>query len=195
MVSGNIHFGMPSEFASTVLPRMIGRFSQSYPGIRLEVTSDLSRNLQSPAIKKTFDLILALNDNPKDHKKDQVKIDELVWVSSPHSNAQTQTPIPLVVAPKGCIYRNKAIKVLESRQLASRIVYTIPDLMGIKAAVEAGLGVTVLAKSTVPEGLSILKNSERFPKLGSIGIHLMYKKNQTNTAVLRLIEFVKASLI
>ena len=30
-VSGKIHFGIPSEFATTLLPKILGRFAQAYP--------------------------------------------------------------------------------------------------------------------------------------------------------------------
>ena len=193
-VSGNLHFGMPSEFASTVLPRMIGRFSKSYPGIRLEVTSELSKTLQSPTMKKKFDLILALNESPEKHKNDQIRVDELVWVGSPNTPFPSLSPIPLVVAPQGCMYRKRAEKILSEAQQQWRIVYTIPDLMGIKSAVEAGLGLTILTRSTVPEGLNIIKPTEKLPKLGNIGINLIYQKNSKKTALHRLVEYVKASL-
>jgi len=64
----------------------------------------------------------------------------------------------------------------------------------IQAAIEEGLGVTVLAKSTVPANLQILKPSEKFPKLGKIGVSLSYRQPHGNEALTRLVEFIKTSL-
>ena len=61
-VSGNIRFGIPSEFATTLLPKILGRFTQAYPNVTLEVTSDLSKHLLTRANR--YDLILALHDDP-----------------------------------------------------------------------------------------------------------------------------------
>ena len=69
------------------------------------------------------------------------------------------------------------------------------DLTGIQYAIQEGLGVTVLAKSTVPENLKILTPSARFPELGEVGISLICSaRNRKNEAVHLLIEFLKTSL-
>ena len=38
-LAGQIRLGIPSEFATTLLPKIIGRFAQSYPQVTLEVLS------------------------------------------------------------------------------------------------------------------------------------------------------------
>jgi DNA-binding transcriptional LysR family regulator len=74
-------------------------------------------------------------------------------------------------------------------------VYTIPDLTGIQYAIQEGLGVTVLAKSTVPNNLKVLSPSARFPALGEVGISLICSsRSKKNEAVNLLIEFLKTSL-
>ncbi len=189
-VSGKIRFGIPSEFATTLLPRILGRFAQAYPNVTLEVTCSLS--VQLLANSADYDLILALHDDPGAAGKSLLKTEELVWVSS-ESEAQQQASLPLIAAPEGCIYRKRATKKLNSCGRDWRIVYTIPDLTGIEAAIAEGLGVTVLARSTVPKSLKILKPSSRLPRLGMIGISLIENK-AVGDAVSRLSEYVKTSL-
>lgn len=193
-VSGRIHFGIPSEFATTLLPKIVGRFAQAYPSVTLEVTCDLSKNLLNAEWAKPFDLILALYDDPKAKRSDRIKTEELVWVTSRNHQAHQQPKVPLIAAPEGCIYRKRGTAALDKAHQPWRIVYTIPDLTGIQAAIEEGLGVTVLAKSTVPDNLQILKPSEKFPKLGKIGVSLNYPKRHSNEALDRLVEFIKTSL-
>jgi len=116
-------------------------------------------------------------------------------VASRDHNAQKVSIVPLIAAAEGCIYRHRAIKILDERQQPWQIVYTIPDLTGIQHAIEEGLGVTVLARSTVPENLKILSPSARFPVLGEVGISLICStKNRKNKAVELLIEFFRTSL-
>ena len=109
---------------------------------------------------------------------------------------------PLIVAPQGCIYRKRAIDCLEQAGFSWRIVYTIPDLAGIQAAIEEGLGITVLAKSTVPDNLLPLRAGDRLPgldkgpdkiELGQIGVSLLYQDTAGDAAT-RLVDYVKASL-
>lgn len=191
-VSGKIHFGIPSEFATTLLPKIVGRFAQAYPNVTLEVTCALSKQLLSEPHR--YDLILALHDDPSTAGDNLVKEDDLVWVTGIDHDAHLQLPLPLIVAPKGCIYRKRGVEQLKGNNRDWRIVYTIPDLTGIQAAINEGLGVTVLAKSTVPENLRILKPSEKLPKLGKVGISLIHQSNESSEAIARLMEFVKASL-
>ena len=203
-VSGRIRFGIPSEFAITLLPKIISRFAKAYPDVTLEVTCDLSRNLLSDDQRKTYDLILALHDDVSGAKhkaiKNFVRTDQLVWVTSAASRAHLQETLPLVAAPGGCIYRARALRCLGEAKRSCRIVYTIPDLTGIQAAIEEGLGITVLARSTVPAGMMILEPSTqpaeiRLPELGTIGISLKLIEQSKNAAVQVLADFIKAGLL
>lgn len=193
-VSGRLRFGIPSEFATTLLPKIVGRFTHSYPGVTLEVTSDLSKRLLSEKQRKQFDLILALHDDTRKSQHNWIKVDDLVWVTSREHDIHNQAELPLIVAPKDCLYRKRAIETLDRQRTPWRIVYTIPDLTGIQAAIEEGLGVTVLARSTVPEKLRIIRPGGRFPALGKVGISLVRQGSSAGEAVDRLADYVRASL-
>lgn len=195
IVSGKIRLGIPSEFATILLPKIVSRFAKAYPNITLEVNCELSKKLLSKAGKDSHDLILALEDNPSKTWSDLVKTDELVWVASAEHRIHKSPVVPLIAAAEGCIYRQRATALLDQIKQPWQIVYTIPDLSGIQQAIQEGLGVTVLAKSTVPENLRILTPSARFPDLGKVGITLVAsRRNKKNEAVHLLAEFLKTSL-
>jgi len=194
-IAGKIRLGIPSEFATVLLPKIVSRFAKAYPNVTLEVNCELSKHLLSKEGKASHDLILALEDKPSATGSDLVKTDELVWVASADHNTQKVSTVPLIAAAEGCIYRHRAIHVLDRSQQPWQIVYTNPDLTGIQYAIQEGLGVTVLAKSTVPENLKILTPSARFPDLGKVGISLICSsRNKKNKAVNLLIEFLRTSL-
>ncbi|MGK0498831.1 MAG: DNA-binding transcriptional LysR family regulator [Oceanicoccus sp.] len=197
-VSGRIRLGIPSEFAVTLLPKIVSRFAKAYPDVSLEVTCDLSRNLLSEQQRSNYDLTLALHDNISAEQKRSIKhfikTDELVWVSGAGSRAHLQDTLPLVAAPSGCIYRQRALQKLGQVKRSCRIIYTIPDLTGIQAAIDEGLGITVLARSTVPNNLSIIE-SKMLPKLGTVGISLKYNQQENNAAVRVLADYIKAGLL
>ncbi len=198
-ISGRIRLGIPSEFAITLLPKIVSRFAKAYPDVTLEVTCDLSRNLVSDEQRKNYDLILALHDKVSSQQrraiKNYVKTDELVWVSSTGSRAHLQETLPVVAAPSGCIYRARALRKLGQAKRSCRITYTIPDLTGLQAAIDEGLGVTVLARSTVPESLTILDDKAQLPELGTVGISLKIVDHGNNSAVQLLADFIKAGLL
>ena len=176
------------------MPKIVSRFAKAYPNVTLEVNCELSKSLLSKTGKATHDLILALEDNPSSTDSNLLRTDELVWVTGADQQMPRVGVVPLIAAAQGCIYRNRAIKTLEQVNQPWQIVYTIPDLTGIQYAIQEGLGVTVLAKSTVPENLKILPPSVRFPELGEVGISLINSTNNKNEAVQLLIDFLKTSL-
>ncbi len=197
LIGGTVRLGIPSEFATTLLPKVVGRFAKVYPEVALEVTSNLSANLMVGYTKGHFDLVLALHDKGRKKQPGKVKDDDLVWVSQTSdvtSLLSNDAPVPLIVAPNGCIYRKRALQALKAAGQAWHIVYTNPDLTGIKAAIEEGMGVTALARSTVPESLHILKPTAALPALGKITISLLHRHNDGNEAANRLLQDIHASL-
>ena len=93
-ITGRIRFGIPSEFATTLLPKILGRFSQSYPAVTLEIISDLSENLFAQHLGQ-YDLILGLQDAPSKSRPSFISADDLVWVTSANYDTHLRSPLPL----------------------------------------------------------------------------------------------------
>ncbi|MEX1220926.1 MAG: LysR family transcriptional regulator [Idiomarina sp.] len=165
-LSGRVRLGIPSEFASKLLPQLLGQYTQSYPNVALEVTSALSKDLLAQRTTQKFDLVIALQEPTEKPAGHVLKQEELVWVGR---QSDFSEPVPLVFAPEGCIYRRRALQVLARQQITQRITYTNADFSGLTAAIEGGLGLTVLAQSTVPEHLVKLTS---LPTLGAVNIVL-----------------------
>lgn len=191
-VSGDIRLGITSEFASSLLPNVLGQFAQVYPQIALQVTSALSKDLFA-GLGERFDMILALREqrNPNDML---LQNDALVWVGTPA--AFEQRPLPLVVAPEGCIYRKRAEQALQRARIDYRISYTNSDYSGLTAALNSNLGVTVLAKSTIPDSQSLISSpqlKERLPSPGDINIVLRLD-SRASPAAKQLAEYLSARI-
>ncbi|MGH1487769.1 MAG: LysR family transcriptional regulator, partial [Cellvibrionaceae bacterium] len=116
-IVGKVRLGIPSEFAISLLPKIVGNFSRQNPQITLEVICDLSRNLNNDLKQRKYDLILSILDDPDQIEGHYVKRDQLVWVSASEHFSHDTDSIPLIVAPEGCIYRNRAIKHLKNANI------------------------------------------------------------------------------
>ncbi|WP_394225369.1 LysR family transcriptional regulator [Pseudoalteromonas spongiae] len=191
VLAGKVRLGIPSEFAATVLPAIIGDFVSLYPDVALEVKSELSKKLRHSDNREQYDLILALLEGPEQSKYPIFMDDELVWVGDVN-NINTEV-VNLIAAEEGCIYRRRAIQALEKAGLKWRIVYTNADLAGISAALKENLGITVLAKHTVPNDLNWAKSTSQLPELGEVGISLI-KQSEESHAVDKLAEFIQLRL-
>ncbi len=191
-ITGRLRLGIPSEFATTLLPSIIGEFSQLYPDVSLEVTSALSKSLLREQQDDQYDLIMALVDPEQDIAGQVIINDQLVWVGD-RTIGLTDNSLSLVLAPTGCVYRSRAINSLKQQTKPWRISYTNADLTGICAAIKQGLGVSVLALSSVPEQLDVL-NIDSLPPLGFIKICLVTGNTQHPQACATLADFIHSKL-
>ncbi len=194
-VSGPVRFGAPNEFAASLLPEILGRFAQSHREVALDVTFDLSKNLLMRMDKAEFDLVIALHDDAKDKSGTKISSEALVWVCSPDHDPHDRVPVPLVAAPKPCIYRSTMITALDKIGKAWNIGYTSASYSGIVAGVRAGLGVTVLAQSTVPSSVRILTARDKFPRLRSVEVRLHHLERPLSNAVSRFSDYILAGIV
>jgi DNA-binding transcriptional LysR family regulator len=194
-VAGHVKIGTPNDFATSFLPRVLGRFAGLHADVSLEVVCDLSRKLVELLLGQSdeLDIVLAMHADRPGISARRLWKEELVWVGGPGHALGARRPLPLVVYPEGCIYRSRMEEALSARKIAWRIAYASPSLSGIRAAVEAGLGITVLAKSTVPPGLTVLRDAA-LPSLRGVFIALHRRKGRLSPAAARLADFIVESL-
>lgn len=185
---GRLRLGIPNEFASTLLPGLIGEFSKRYPDVSLEVTSALSRDLLNASRRNNFDVILALINPNSDTDGELVIEDEMVWVGDT-KHPVNGNALSLVLAPDGCIYRSRVISQLKQQTKSWKISYTNADLSGLVAAIQQGLGFTALAKSSIPATLQEIKHAT-LPRLGSVKICLFEQSTQHPVVSKTLAEFI-----
>ncbi len=191
-LSGTVRLGIPNEFAMSYLPQILAGFTQRYPDVSLEVVSQLSRNLLNEQAVQQLDLVIAFNEQSQ-ARASAAWTEELVWVQSSDAQFEQRGYLPLVVAPQGCMYRDRMLETLNKASTRWQIVYTGSSYGGIRAAVMAGLGVTALAKSTVPSGLKTIKQSSLLPRLQNARVSLHFLSNNPDKLVRRLADFILQS--
>ena len=195
-ISGQVRLGIPNDFEVSFLPRLLSQFGQAHPEVSLEVNCDLSVTLLKDFQQGHYDLVLAtdsLEETLQPNTEDEFH-ETIVWVTNGHFDWFDQQPIPLVVYPIGCRYRQQIISKLNAAGIAWRIAYSSSSLLGIQAAIEAGLGISALAQSTVPQGLHSHLKIENSPQLGHV--KLVFKHDQSNQtdATKRLYEYIYTGL-
>ena len=99
-----------------------------------------------------------------------------------------------MVYPIGCRYRQQIISKLNAAGIAWRIAYSSSSLLGIQAAIEAGLGISALAQSTVPQGLNSHLKIENSPQLGHVKLVFKHDLGNQTDATKRLYEYLYTGL-
>jgi len=186
---GHVHLGVPNEFAASYfLPAVLRRYARINTDVRVQVSCDLSVNLNARLRSGEFDLILTLQDEPSQLPTPLQWSEKAIWVSTTGSQIHKLRPLPIIVAPKGCVYRKRMLNTLEENGIPSKIAYTSGNFGGILAGVTAELGITAVAKSAVSGVLKPLGSHDHLPLLPDIQMQLLHTDRRCSPAVEKLIE-------
>lgn len=182
-LKGEIKFGLPEDFATVFLEDILIEFNKRYPNLLVSVECDLTLNLLKRYHKKHFDLVLVKMDSKEDFPNEvEIWDEQLVWVSKKDTKINVNKgSIPLVLAPKPCVYRARALESLKTNGLKHQVIYSSPSFIGSTAAVKADMGITVMPKNMIPEGLEIYKH-KLLPNLKNTHISLLIKKGAPSSA-------------
>ena len=161
---GSVRIGIPDDYVAAYLPGILTAFASAFPMVEVEVICEPSESLLASTSSGAVDLAI-VTELPGNEKGQVLRREATVWATSRFHFAQEIEPLPLVLFQQGCIFRSWALKALEGIDKPHRIAYSSPSITGIEAIVGAGLGVTVLVRSILSEGMLELTPREGFPEL------------------------------
>ncbi|HYD65837.1 LysR substrate-binding domain-containing protein [Azospirillum sp.] len=188
-----VRLGVPEDYAVDRLPRLLSAFARRNRSIRLDVRCDISARLR--AAFETGDLDAALlKQEPGRPGATAVWREPLCWVGTPGEEVHREDPLPLVLFPLGCVYRHRAVHELDAAGRRWRVAYCSPNLSGVQAAVTAGLGVSVLARSAVPASARVLGPADGLPPLPDTEMALLTAEH-AGDGVRLVVEMLKQSLV
>ena len=187
-VKGRLRLGIPHEFTLSILPKLVGAFSQAHPDVVVEVDCELSKNLL--ANLGDYDLVIALHEPGGARKGTRLSTEPLVWVASPDYVPAHDQPLKIIAAPEPCIYRANMLRVLKKHTPGWSLQLTSTSYGAVCAAVSTGMGVTVLAESVVPNNLEKIAFST-LGRLGKVDLRLHYDRAETSDAAKTFVNFVR----
>ena len=192
---GEVRFGLPEDFATLFLSELLSEYSSLHPQVSLHVECDLTIRLFSRFKQKEFDLVLVKMNKPEEFEcGTAVWSEPLVWVGKHEFFKRGPLEVlPLVVAPEPCVYRKRAITALSQAGRRWRITFSSHNFAATTAAVQAGMGVTVLPRNRVPRGFSSAIPSDEMPKLEDAHLTLL-KHPQDHAAIHDFEEFILRKL-
>jgi DNA-binding transcriptional LysR family regulator len=182
---GAVRLGIPEDFAAYRLTKLLGAFSRSHPGLRLDVRADQSKSLCRDLERGELDLALFKREAGA---KGAIAVwpERVHWVTSKSHPVQAAVAsVPLIGFPLGCIYRAGAIHALESAGRPWHMAYTSSSLAGIQAAVAAGMGLSILSEMAIQSDHRVLTAKDGFAPINKTEVALMAAPDAT-PATLRL---------
>ena len=178
-LQGRLRFGVTDDLALTPLPRILRDFRQLYPRIDLELTvlqnDSLIRRTESGHLDVAF--VKRGADAPRTTRGQLVRRDQLIWSGLGSTRLDSDQPVPLVVYQAPSLSRAISVHALEKVGRRSRITCTVRGVNGVLAAVRAGLGVAVMARTLMPSDLVELPASLGLPKLPHLDLVLLTNRD------------------
>lgn len=168
---GVIRLGVPEDFAAHTLTPMLASYADAYPGLTLEVTSGLSHELWNAFQAGELDVALV-----KQRIGSSVGVvswpEPLAWIESREHPSAARDPLPLVVFPIGGLYRNEMTHALDASGRRWRVAFVSASLASLSAAVEDGLGISLLPRRLATPAHRILEAGEGFPAVPDLELTL-----------------------
>ncbi|NML31723.1 LysR substrate-binding domain-containing protein [Paraburkholderia antibiotica] len=170
-VTGRVVIGVPDDYASSLFPPILKKFSATYPKVEIQVIGLPSMALQPMLKEGTVDLVCATR--VKGLHGEFLRHEPMVWAAAPGAtDIWRERPLPIAVFLPGSVAREKAIRSLEQARIPYRTSYESPSLLGLLTMAEAGLAVTPLAQCAVPSHFTLLGQAHGLPEIGNLEVVL-----------------------
>lgn len=189
-MEGEIRVGAPLDVADTILPPVLTHIARHAPKVRLEIRVDRSPFLMEALESGDIDLSISTRKNPALNGF-ALRTSPTVWICAAGYVYNKRSPLPLILADEPSIFRKIALQALEQTTLTWHINYLAPTLVGIKAAVRAGLGVTARSTEFLGADMRVLGEAEGLPPLPPMTYWLWARKDTISPLTLHIYEMLK----
>ena len=157
-VSGKLRLGIPDDHGRSRLSKIIAAFSRHHPKVELDVTCALSAGFPDALDKGRLDLAVYEVERPLP-REEVLYEDPTCWASSANRQVSPGGSLPVALFDHACWWREAALKSLDSSGTRYHCVYSSQSVSGVLAAVEAGIAVGLLGRSSLHAGLVVVNES------------------------------------
>ncbi|MEM6483279.1 MAG: LysR substrate-binding domain-containing protein, partial [Pseudomonadota bacterium] len=188
-MQGRLRLGIPDDHGRARLTAIIADFNRRHPKVELDVTCALSAGFPEALAKRRLDLAVYEVETPKPGEELLLE-DPTCWVTAQNRDFSNDTTLPLALFDHACWWRHAALRSAEARGKPFRIAYSSQSVQGILAAVEAGIAVGLLGRSSLTAALSVADASYGFSATPSSKL-VMASTGHTDT---RLVATMKTTI-
>ncbi|KAB7895902.1 transcriptional regulator LrhA [Rouxiella sp. S1S-2] len=163
-VQGSVIIGASDDTADTILPYLLSRVTSIYPKLAIDVRVKRSPFMLPMLESDEVDLAIT-TITTKDHPHIVLRTSPTLWYCSADFAYPSGDSVPLVLLDEPSPYRAMAIEHLNKAGIPWRVAYVASTLSAIRAAVRAGLGVTVRPIEMMSPELRVLGEQDGLPRL------------------------------
>jgi DNA-binding transcriptional LysR family regulator len=184
-LAGELRLAVTDYFRPGSIAEMLRRLRVRYPNLRLHVTIRKSLQIEREAQDGDFDIGLSMRilDGRSLPEGIPVRREALTWVAAHEFEHEHQAPLPLLALPPDCSLQRFVRQVLEAHSVPYVIAHSASGVAGLQSALVAGLGVSCLNMSAVPDDAGACRLSQPLPPLPEVEFSLLPPRSGEATLV------------
>jgi DNA-binding transcriptional LysR family regulator len=190
---GHLRIGAPHDVADTVLPPLLSEIVRNWPMLQVSIQVGRSPFLAEALRRGDIDMAIS-NRAEEDFEGLTLRSSPTVWLCAADYLHQQEQPIPLVMVDGPSIFRKLGQEALEAAGIPYVQRYTSSSLIGIRAALRAGLGVTARGVEQLDASLRVLGPNEGMPALPDLVYSLYVRRHVANNVTREVYEHLRTRL-
>ncbi|MEU4800036.1 LysR family transcriptional regulator [Streptomyces sp. NPDC023327] len=151
-LTGRCGVGLLEDLAASQLPQVLADLARLHPGATLEVLSCSNAEMRVAYDAGRIQLVLDEARWVPGPPRWTVRR-PLVWAVGPGVDVRAD-PLPVVLFSEPCVWRRSVLDSLERAGRRPRVVFESNSLVGVLAAVRAGLGVSALLPANLEPAMA-----------------------------------------
>jgi DNA-binding transcriptional LysR family regulator len=185
-LAGDLRLAITDYFRPGALPGILRRVRDRFPRLHLHVSIRKSALIEKDMEAGAFDLGISMaildrdgrggRPDPTHPSYISLRREPLMWVADPSFSPPVVRSedgrIPLLVLPETCSLQRFVVRMLDASGVSYVIAHSASGVAGLQMAVTAGLGVTCLNGSAVPDGAVAPKGISDLPTLPEVDFRL-----------------------
>lgn len=177
-VSGMVRLGATDHATEQFLPETLRRFSQTHPGVSVDVVVDHSSKLEKMVEGGDLDVALVTRcANVSETENGEIlRQEQLVWAGVKGGIAAEKKVLPISVWEEGCIWGRAALEGLEAQGREYHISFKSSFVAAQKAGILADLAIAPLPLSACEGQVVVLGKEYDLPILPDFAIGMLVAK-------------------
>lgn len=167
-----VRVGVPEEYVGRLVPGLLGELARRDPALVVEVQCASSGALERRLKDGQLDMAFALAEEIEG-AGEAVATDPVLWLQTPGSTLSSRRPLPVALFDHACSWRTRAIEALDAAGIEFETIFTSASVAGLRAGIQSGFAVGVLAESTAGPGLERIDARDAPPALAPAELVLL----------------------
>lgn len=192
-LEGLLRIGAPHDTADAILPPLLAEIARNAPMLQLEIHVGRSPFLMESLRRGELDM--AISNRVETALEGVVlRASPTVWLCGAGYVHDPARPVPLIMADGPSIFRQLGHEALDAAGIAWTARCTSTSLVGIRAALRAGLGVTARGVEQLDAGLRVLGVADGMPPMPDLIYRLHIRSHVLNPVTRRVFDDLKNRL-